>query len=147
MTGKGDRPRASVASEGDVNLSPARQAWLERLDQSTRALLDEDAEYFLRQSLSTPCLDVIDGASGAELIAHDGRRYLDFHGNSVHQLGHGHPRVVAAIKAQLDLLPFSPRRFTNRPASLSPGVSPSWRPSRSARCCSRRAARRRSAWR
>ena len=116
MTGKGDRPRASVASEGDVNLSPARQAWLERLDQSTRALLDEDAEYFLRQSLSTPCLDVIDGASGAELIAHDGRRYLDFHGNSVHQLGHGHPRVVAAIKTQLDLLPFSPRRFTNRPA-------------------------------
>ncbi len=30
----------------------------------------------------------------------------------MHQLGHGHPAVVAAIKAQLDRLPFCPRRFT-----------------------------------
>ncbi len=29
----------------------------------------------------------------------EGRRIFDFHGNSVHQLGHGHPKVVAAIKA------------------------------------------------
>src|SRR5688572_7069862 len=38
---------------------------------------------------------------------------MDFHGNSVHQLGHGHPRVVAAMKRALDTLPFSPRRYTN----------------------------------
>jgi 4-aminobutyrate aminotransferase len=31
-------------------------------------------------------------------------------------LGHGHPRVVAALKAELDRLPFSPRRYTNRAA-------------------------------
>ena len=47
------------------------------------------------------------------LIDVEGRRILDFHGNSVHQLGHGHPKVVAAIKAELDVLPFCPRRFTN----------------------------------
>jgi 4-aminobutyrate aminotransferase len=41
---------------------------------------------------------------------------MDFHGNSVHQVGFGHPAVVAAIKAQLDALPFSTRRYTNRPA-------------------------------
>jgi 4-aminobutyrate aminotransferase len=41
---------------------------------------------------------------------------MDFHGNSVHQVGHGHPRVIAAIKAQLDVLPFCPRRYTNQVA-------------------------------
>ena len=106
----------AAAAEGDVNLSPARAAWLDQRDPATRALLDEDARYFLHQSLSTPCLDVLDSASGAELVDIGGRHILDFHGNSVHQLGHGHPRVVAAIKAQLDTLPFCPRRYTNRPA-------------------------------
>ena len=38
---------------------------------------------------------------------------MDFHGNSVHHIGYGHPRLIAAIKDQLDQLPFSPRRFTN----------------------------------
>jgi 4-aminobutyrate aminotransferase len=104
------------AAEGDTNRSPARDAWHARLDAETRALLDEDARWFLHQSLSTPCLDVLESATGATLTDVAGRAFLDFHGNSVHQLGHGHPRVVAAIKAQLDALPFSPRRYTNRPA-------------------------------
>jgi 4-aminobutyrate aminotransferase len=104
-------------TEGDVNRSPAREAWrAEKLDATTRALLDDDAGVFLRQSLSTPCLDVLERAEGVWLVDTQGRRLMDFHGNSVHQVGHGHPRVVAAIKAQLDVLPFSPRRFTNRAA-------------------------------
>ena len=104
-------------SEGDVNLSPLRARYQETyLDDETRAILDRDSEAFLHQSLSTPCLDVIVAAEGAELITQSGRRLLDFHGNSVHQLGHGHPRVVAAIKAQLDHLPFAPRRYANLPA-------------------------------
>ncbi len=86
------------------------------LGAETRDLLDADERYFLHQSLSTPCLDVIERAEGASLIDLEGRRILDFHGNSVHQLGHGHPRVVAAIKAEIDRLPFSPRRYTNRTA-------------------------------
>lgn len=93
-----------------------RAGWRARLGPETTALLDEDERYFLHQSLSTPCLDVIERAEGAVLVDVEGRRILDFHGNSVHQLGHGHPRVVAAIEAQLRQLPFSPRRFTNRPA-------------------------------
>ncbi len=100
-------------SEGDVNLSPLRAAWRAGLGAETTALLDEDERFFLHQSLSTPCLDAIERAEGAWLFTVDGRRILDFHGNSVHQLGHGHPRVVAAVKAALDTLPFSPRRYTN----------------------------------
>ena len=102
--------------EGDVNTSPARARWHENLDAETRALLADDAEYFLHQALSTPCLDVIERAEGAELIDVAGRRILDFHGNSVHQLGHGHPAVVAAIREEMERLPFSPRRYTNRTA-------------------------------
>jgi 4-aminobutyrate aminotransferase len=34
----------------------------------------------------------------------------------VHHIGYGHPRLIAAIKDQLDALCFAPRRFTNEPA-------------------------------
>ncbi|HEY5738714.1 MAG TPA: aminotransferase class III-fold pyridoxal phosphate-dependent enzyme, partial [Gammaproteobacteria bacterium] len=102
-------------SEGDVNLSPRRSAWAERhLDADTAAMLDEDARYFLHQSLSTPCLNALQASRGIYLEDVQGREIMDFHGNSVHQVGHGHPRVIEAIKAQLDELPFCPRRYTNR---------------------------------
>ena len=116
MTPARGSPDDPTVSEGDSNLSPLRAAWRASLSTETRDLLDADERYFLHQSLSTPCLDVIERAEGAFLIDIEGRRILDFHGNSVHQLGHGHPRVVAAIKAEIDRLPFSPRRYTNRTA-------------------------------
>jgi 4-aminobutyrate aminotransferase len=104
-------------AEGDTNRSPLRAAWqADHLDAETRALLEEDARYFLHQSLSTPCLNVLAEADGAWITDLQGRRYLDFHGNSVQQVGFRNPRVVAAIKDQLDRLPFSTRRYTNRPA-------------------------------
>ncbi len=109
-------PDDPAPSEGDVNRSAFRAAWRAGLSPDTTAVLDDDERLFLHQSLSTPCLDVIERAEGATLIDVEGRRILDFHGNSVHQLGHGHPRVVAAIKAELDRLPFCPRRYTNRTA-------------------------------
>ncbi|MBV9289580.1 MAG: aspartate aminotransferase family protein [Hyphomicrobiales bacterium] len=111
MTSPGPPP-----TEGDVNTSPLRAAWRAARSRETRDLLDEDERFFIRQSLSTPCLDVIERAEGAHLISVDGRRFLDFHGNSVHQLGHGHPKVAAAVKAAIDRLPFAPRRYTNRDA-------------------------------
>ena len=104
-------------SEGDVNLSPRRSAWAENhLDENTEAMLAEDAKYFLHQSLSTPCLNAIRASEGIYLEDVQGRKIMDFHGNSVHQVGHGHPRVIAAIKAQLDTMPFCPRRYTNQVA-------------------------------
>lgn len=102
------------AAEGDVNLSPRRTQWQARhVGAAARALLEEDARHFLHQSLSTPCLTALRSASGIWLETVDGQRIMDFHGNSVHQLGHGHPRVVEAMKRALDTLPFSPRRYTN----------------------------------
>lgn len=107
----------ALRSEGDLNLSSRRQDWAaEHIDPGTQAILDEDAGVFLHQSLSTPCLNALEHCAGSYLIDHAGRRILDFHGNSVHQVGYGNPRVIAAIQEQLASLPFCPRRYTNRPA-------------------------------
>ena len=101
-------------TEGEANTSKARAAWAAREeDGATRDLLRRDADAFLPQSLSSPCVSTIAKAEGIWIEDTAGRRYMDFHGNSVHHIGYGHPRLVAAIKAQLDALPFSPRRFTN----------------------------------
>src|SRR5215831_9704555 len=109
--------RAFEGIEGDLNVSPERAAWAGRsIGAETRQWLEEDARYFLHQALSTPCLDVLAGCQGLYLEDLEGRRYMDFHGNSVHQVGFANRTVVAAIKTQLDQLSFSTRRYTNRPA-------------------------------
>ena len=104
-------------SEGDSNLSPRRAEWAARnLDDAARALVDEDARHFLRQSLSTPVLTAVRRAEGIWIEDLSGRRYMDFHGNGVHHIGYGHPRLKAALVRQLDELPFTPRRYTCEPA-------------------------------
>jgi 4-aminobutyrate aminotransferase len=104
-------------SEGDINISPQRTEWQERnLDAETKALLEEDEHYFLKQSLSTPCLNAIRTCEGVYIEDLQGRRYMDFHGNNVHQVGFANPDVIAAIKDQLDELSFCTRRYTNRVA-------------------------------
>jgi 4-aminobutyrate aminotransferase len=108
---------SALNTEGDLNLSPRRRQWAaENIDANTRRLLEEDAQFFLHQSLSTPCLNVIKSASGSGFEDAAGRRYLDFHGNNVHTVGFGHPKVIAAIKEQLDQLSFCTRRYTCEPA-------------------------------
>ncbi|MFB3787705.1 MAG: aspartate aminotransferase family protein [bacterium] len=103
-----------VPSEGDVNHSPFREEWLQNhIGAETRHWLEEDAKYFLHQSLSTPCLNVLQHCEGIYLEDLEGRRYMDFHGNNVHQAGFAHPRVIQAIKDQLDELTFCTRRYTN----------------------------------
>jgi 4-aminobutyrate aminotransferase len=104
-------------SEGDVNTSPNRPLWLrDSIDPETQMWLDEDAKWFLHQSLSTPCLNVLRACEGSWIEDLQGRRYLDFHGNNVHHLGFSNPRVLAAIDAQMKELSFCTRRYTNIPA-------------------------------
>jgi 4-aminobutyrate aminotransferase len=108
---------SSERAEGDVNISPRRQKWSElHIDKNTARLLEQDAKYFFHQSLSTPCLNAIRGSHGIYIEDLQGRQIMDFHGNSVHQVGHGNSRVINAIKKQLDEIPFCPRRYTNQVA-------------------------------
>ncbi len=114
---RGPLTGATQLSEGDSNQTPRRAAWqAANLAPETRELLAEDARWFLHQSLSTPCLNALEAADGIWITDVEGRRYMDFHGNSVQQVGFRNPAVIAAIKQQLDTLPFSTRRYTNAPA-------------------------------
>ncbi|MCU8466567.1 aspartate aminotransferase family protein [Vibrio vulnificus] len=104
-------------SEGDVNTTSARQAWNASMDdERTQALLKRDSEVFLHQAMSTPCLDTLEAAEGIYIQDATGKKYMDFHGNNIHQLGYGHPHVIKRVQEQIAKLPFSPRRFTNETA-------------------------------
>jgi ornithine--oxo-acid transaminase len=74
------------AAEGDVNLYArhVNAQWVRLLD-----VLQMNVRYVR--------------CSGAELHTEDGRTILDFNsGYCVHNVGHNHPRVVAAVKDELD---------------------------------------------
>ncbi|MDP2490633.1 aspartate aminotransferase family protein [Vibrio splendidus] len=104
-------------SEGDVNTTPAREKWNESLnDDATQVMLKRDADVFLHQAMSTPCLDTLEAAEGIYIQDATGKKYMDFHGNNVHQLGYGHPHIINKVTQQMASLPFSPRRFTNETA-------------------------------
>ena len=127
MSGKTDN---QLKLEGDINISEQRKNWQKQnINSETQKILAKDSKYFLKQSLSTPCLNVLKSASGAWIEDMQGRRYLDFHGNNVHQVGFGNKDVIDAVKKQLDELPFCTRRYTNKIvvdfaekiASLTPG--------------------------
>lgn len=106
-----------IHTEGESNTSKARQEWAKQaIGPNSKPLLERDAKAFLHQSLSSPCVSTIKTADGIWIEDIDGKRYMDFHGNSVHHIGYGHPKLKQAIKDQLDDLPFAPRRFTNEPA-------------------------------
>ena len=107
----------NLLQEGDINLSIERMKWVNDLSDSTMEILDIDAKYFLHQSLSTPCLDVITDCYGPYIINSQGKKILDFHGNNLHQVGYKNSTVLEAIIQQLKTLPFSPRRFANQSAN------------------------------
>ncbi len=104
-------------TEGDINSTPARDEWwANEVAATTKKLLEKDARFFLHQALSTPCLDVLKSGHGPYFENLDGKKYLDFHGNNVHQVGYSHPKLLQRLTDQMQLLPFSPRRFTNKVA-------------------------------
>src|SRR5690606_18016497 len=103
--------------QGDTNTGSLRAQYVERLDDETRHWLKEDAKYFLHQALSTPVMNVLAKTEGAWIEDLGGKRYLDLHGNGVHNAGFSNAAVIAAVQQQLqDALAFTPRRYTNIPA-------------------------------
>ena len=112
------RGRGVPQSESDTNLTNRRIAWqAANLDTATRDMLRADADHFLHQSVSTPCLNAIAKAEGIWIEDTAGRRYMDFHGNSVHHIGYGHPRLIKAITEQMSALSFAPRRYACQTAT------------------------------
>ena len=106
-----------LITEGDINFTNARRKWNDTItDLETRQILEDDSRYFLHQSMSTPCLDVLKTSKGSGMETLSGKYLLDFHGNNVHQLGHGNDYIISRIIEQMQQLSFSPRRYTNQPA-------------------------------
>ena len=103
-------------TEGDINTSRKRKQWNEQLSQNTLEWLKKDEEVFLHQNLSTPCLDLIQHANGTTITNLQGEKYLDFHGNSVHQVGFQNDHVVDQVQKQLQQMSFCTRRYTNIPS-------------------------------
>ncbi|MFI3314932.1 MAG: aspartate aminotransferase family protein [Rikenellaceae bacterium] len=103
--------------EGDTNTTKERQEWNSLLCDSTLDILNEDAKYFLKQSLSTPCMNSIAECDGVFIVDDAGKRYFDFHGNSVHQLGYNNRYIIDRVQRQMNTLSFSPRRYANKIAA------------------------------
>ena len=81
--------------QGDINTTPNRKTYWERnLSGDARRWFEEDARYFLHQSLSTPVLNVISGAHSIYVEDLDGKQYMDMHGNGVHNAGFSNPQVM-----------------------------------------------------
>lgn len=104
--------------QGDVNTTQNRRKYWERnLSGSTKHWFEEDKTYFLHQSLSTPVLNVLSKTQGIYLKDLNGKKYIDMHGNGVHNAGFNNPLVIKAVKQQLEAgMTFCPRRYTNIPA-------------------------------
>lgn len=110
--------KPSISHEqGDINTGALRASYVQGLSEASRFYIEEDARYFLHQALSTPVMNVLRKTEGAWIEDQDGNRYLDLHGNGVHNVGFSNPEVIAAVIRQLEAgLAFTPRRYTNVPA-------------------------------
>jgi putrescine aminotransferase len=104
---------------------------------SPQALYDEAYENY-RLYLNPPLARVMKlsgspvevAADGCTITDHTGKTYLDFAGGyGVFTLGHRHPRVIAAVRAQLETMALSGRtmfnplmgRLARRLAEITPG--------------------------
>ena len=101
-----------LSREGDTNHSGLREQWNEQRSFNSQRILKRDESVFMKQAMSTPCLEAISDVEGCYITDMSGKRYLDFHGNSLHQVGYKHPEVISAVIQQAQQLPFIPRRFT-----------------------------------
>jgi putrescine aminotransferase len=109
-----------------VTDSPAAQALYTETYENYRDYVNPPLARVMKLSGSP----VETSASGVSIVDHNGKSYLDFAGGyGVFTVGHAHPRVVAAVRAQLDVMALSGRtmfnpllgRLAKRLAELTPG--------------------------
>ena len=66
----------------------------------------------LLHRVANAVMPVAVGGEGVEIFDADGRRYLDASGGAaVSCLGHGHPKVIAALRRQLEALAYAHTAF------------------------------------
>ena len=69
----------------------------------SNAELNELKQKYVAAGAASPATAFADRAENAEIWDADGNRFIDFAGGiGVLNVGHRHPKVVAAVKAQLD---------------------------------------------
>jgi len=104
--------------QGDINATDLRRKYVQRnLSVQAQEIADDDAAYFIHQSLSTPVLNVLSKAEGIYIYDLEGKPYIDMHGNGVHNVGFNNETVIeAVINALRQKNTFTPRRYTNEHA-------------------------------
>lgn len=113
-----DFDRTVNREQGDSNISSLRDKYMNRnYNEKTWEIYEEDKKYFLQQALSTPVLNILEKTEGIYIYDLTGKKYIDMHGNGVHNAGFNNPYVIESLKQQMDeKLCFTPRRFSNIPA-------------------------------
>ncbi|MBS1917019.1 MAG: aspartate aminotransferase family protein [Bacteroidetes bacterium] len=110
-------PTSVSLEQGDINQSALRSEYHQHLSPETKKIIEEDAEVFLHQALSTPVMNALSKTEGAFIYDMNGKPYLDLHGNGVHNAGFSNAYVIEKVINQLKRsLAFTPRRYTNIPA-------------------------------
>jgi len=102
--------------------------------QSLEAELTELRAKYVPRGITSAHPLVADRAKGSELWDVNGRRFVDFAGGiGVMNVGHGHPKVLEAVKSQLDrathvsfqvLMYESYLRLAQRLSDMAPGDGP-----------------------
>ena len=103
-------------------------------NQPTNKALSDLRSKYMPPALSSGTSCYVASAKGALIYDVEGREYIDFAGGiGVMNVGHSHPKVVAAIKQQAEkfthtcfmVLPYEPAvRLSEKLCTITPGDSP-----------------------
>ena len=86
----GKRDKRIEREQGDVNTTENRWKYWERnLSEHAKKWFDEDAKYFLHQSLSTPVLNVLTRARGIYIEDINGKKYIDIIAEAIGEVEQG----------------------------------------------------------
>ena len=95
--------------QGDINTTPNRRKYWERnLSGPEKKWFEEDTQYFLHQSLSTPVINVLSRAYGIYIEDLKGKNYIDMHGNGIHNAGFNNPELRRLRSSWMKKCRFAP---------------------------------------